>query len=334
MNNSVKKNIFLTIMILFLALGIFGKTEMVQAGCCAEMPKSKVDKASSIFKGLSTGSFQTACQESTNNSCLDGMKLIDKNLSCKQIKEAGEEISSDGFKLGCSSIKPAPVASACCVNYCTSTTIGSTCSDGSAPVSGSCSEIDACNNSSASTSTNTIEFANPIGFNSFSGLLSSVLSNLMGLIAILAVIFIVIGGILYITSGGNETRVTQAKKTWTGAVIGLAIALSAPTFLKEIQSILNKNANMNGNADNWVSNALTIKEIAVNVLNFLLSIFGILATIALVIGGVMYLTAYGDEKKIDDGKKIFRYAIIGIVVSLSALIIVRQIGNILGAQMN
>lgn len=187
---------------------------------------------------------------------------------------------------------------------------------------------------STSGGTTTIEFANPIGFNSVSGLLSSVLSNLMGLIAIIAVIFIVIGGIMYMTSGGNEAMVTRAKKTWTGAVIGLVIALSAPTFLKQIREILGRNENTGGNADNWVSNALTIQEIAVNVLSFLLSVFGILATIAIIIGGGMYLTAYGDEKKIDDGKKILKYAIIGIVVSLSGLLIVRQIGTLLGAQLN
>lgn len=152
----------------------------------------------------------------------------------------------------------------------------------------------------------------------------------MGIIAIIAVIFMVIGGIMYMTSGGNETMVTRAKKTWTGAVIGLAIALAAPTFLKEIQNILG-GGGTGGSADAWVSGALTIKEIAVKVLNLLLSIVGIIAMISLVIGGGMYLTAYGDEKRIDTAKKIITYAIIGIVVALAALVIVRQVNNLLTA---
>ena len=45
----------------------------------------------------------------------------------------------------------------------------------------------------------------------------------------------------------------------------------------------------------------------------------------------MYLTAYGDEKRIDTGKKTITYAILGIVVTLAALVIVRQIANLLGA---
>lgn len=181
-----------------------------------------------------------------------------------------------------------------------------------------------------STTSAPITFPNPIAINSVSGLLDSILNNLMGLIVIIAVIFIIIGGIMYMTSAGNEAMVTRAKKTWTGATVGLAIALASPTFLKQIKEILNSNSSTGGTADQWVDKALTIKEIAINVLNFLLSIFGILAIIALVIGGGMYLTAYGDEKKIDSGKKIITYAIIGIVVALSALVLTRQIASLIG----
>lgn len=226
---------------------------------------------------------------------------------------------------------------ACCVSTCDSPNNAGKCTDGTNPDARDCKIIDSCKSKTASqtpatstTSTTTIPFANPIGFTSVSQLLNAVLKNLMGLVAVVAVVFIVIGGVMYMMSGGNEAMVTKAKKTWTGAVIGLAIALAAPTFLKEIQAILGGGAS--GGAENWVSNALTIRQIAQNVLNLLLSIMGILAVATLIIGGGMYLTAYGDDKKIETGKKIITYAIIGIVVSLAALIIVRQVGNLMGAQ--
>jgi TRAP-type C4-dicarboxylate transport system permease small subunit len=177
---------------------------------------------------------------------------------------------------------------------------------------------------SAGTTTPT-EFANPLQIDTLPGLLNSILVSLRGVIVVIAVIFIVIGGIMYMTSAGNETMVTRAKQTWTGAVVGLAIALAAPAFLNEILSILEAGPDVGG-----TGSAVTIKSIAINTLNFLLSIFGVLAIISLVIGGGMYLTAYGDEKKIDSGKKIVTYAIIGIVVALSALVVVRQIANLVG----
>jgi hypothetical protein len=131
-------------------------------------------------------------------------------------------------------------------------------------------------------------------------------------------------------SGGNEKMVTRAKQTWTGAVIGLAIALAAPTFLKTIQGLLG-GSTTGGSAENWVSNALTIKQIATNVLNLLLSIMGILGIIALIIGGGMFFTAYGNDKRIETGKKIITYAIIGIIVALASLVIVRQLITLMSA---
>ena len=104
-------------------------------------------------------------------------------------------------------------------------------------------------------------------------------------------------------------------------MIGLAIGIAAPSFLKEIGNVLG----WNGVAVGPAANALTLSQIARNVLNFLLSIVGILGIIMLVIGGIMYLTAAGSEDRVETGKKIVIYAIIGILVALASLVIVSQI---------
>lgn len=218
----------------------------------------------------------------------------------------------------------------CCVNgdNCFNASKQSDCTAGYVFSSSDCS----CKNNSTTSSTGEtpIEFVNPIGWTSVQELVDSLLNHLMGIIAFIAVIFIIVGGIMYMTSGGNETMVTRAKKTIAGAVIGLAIALASPTFLKEIKAVLGKNGSgTGGSANSWVANALTIKDIAINVLNLLLSVVGILGIIALVIGGGMYFTAYGSEKKIDNAKKIVTYAIIGIIVSLASLVIIKQVNNLL-----
>ena len=233
-------------------------------------------------------------------------------------------------------------ADVCCVNSknssdCMAANTDGKCASGYNPISQNCKQIDSCKKSdssasssapSSSTGATTTEFINPIGWKSVSELVDAVLNNLMGIIAFIAVIFIIIGGIMYMTSGGSETMITRAKKTIAGAVIGLAIAIASPTFLKEIQSILG-GSNASGTAAGWVSGALTIKQIAINVLNLLLSIIGIVGIIALVIAGGMYLTAYGSEKKIDTAKKIATYAVIGIIVALASLVIIRQVDNLL-----
>jgi hypothetical protein len=158
--------------------------------------------------------------------------------------------------------------------------------------------------------------------NSVSGFLVGVLTAIQGIVAILAIIFIVIGGIMYMTSGGNEAMITKAKHTVTYALVGLAIVIAAPSFLREVMII----TGYTGQAPA----GLSLREMAFRVLAFLLSVVGIIGIISLVIGGAMYLTAYGDEKRIDTAKSIVKYSLIGIVIVLAALILVRQLASIMG----
>ncbi len=167
-----------------------------------------------------------------------------------------------------------------------------------------------------------VEVKNPLGFNTVEEFLGKILGALQGIIVILALIFIVIGGILYITSAGDEKRMETAKGAVAAAMIGLALGIAAPSFLKQIGTILD----WGGVTSSAVVDAPTLAKIATNVLNFLLSVVGTIAIIMSVIGGIMYMTAAGDEDRIATGKKIVTYSIIGILISLAALVIVSQIG--------
>ncbi len=166
-----------------------------------------------------------------------------------------------------------------------------------------------------------IVFNNPLQYDTVEQVLGSILSTLRAIIVVLSLVFIVIGAIMYITSSGDEGRMKTAKGAITASMIGLAIGIAAPSFLKEIGNILGWNS---VNSDE-VQAAKTLTQIASDVLKFLLSIVGILGIVMLVVGGMMYLTAAGDEDRIDTGKKIVKYAIIGILVSLASLVLVSQI---------
>ncbi len=147
------------------------------------------------------------------------------------------------------------------------------------------------------------------------------LSALQGIIVTLALVFLVLGGVLYVISAGDEGRIKTAKAAITAAMIGLAIGIAAPAFLKEIYGVLG------APAPAAVSGATSLGTILQNVLNFLLSMVGILAIIMLVIGGLMYFAAAGDEKRADTAKSIVKFAIIGIAVALASLVIVTQIAK-------
>lgn len=168
-----------------------------------------------------------------------------------------------------------------------------------------------------------IEFKNPLSLNTVDALLTSILSALRGVIVTLSIIFIVIGAVLYITSAGNEKQSGMAKKAITASMIGLAIGIAAPSFLKEIYKILSADQTLPPDA----AAAPSIAIILGNTLSFLLGIVGVLALIMLVVGGAIFLTASGDEKKLDTGKKIFKFALIGIIVALAALVLTGQIAD-------
>lgn len=175
-----------------------------------------------------------------------------------------------------------------------------------------------------------IPFPNPIKASTMSEFLGNVLDALLGVVAFISLIFIIIGAVMYMVSAGNEQAIERAKKTITGAVVGLAIAAAAPTFLKEIKKILGGASGTN--ADDIVNKAYTLKDIAINVLNFLLSVTGIVAIIGLIVGAIFYLTSYGDEDRMGKGKKILVASIIGIVIAFASLVIVRQVANLIAAQ--
>lgn len=186
-----------------------------------------------------------------------------------------------------------------------------------------------------------VNFCNPLVFESVEGVLGSLLSALQGVIVAIAVVFIVVGAILYITSAGDEKRTEMAKKAITASMVGLAIGIAAPSFLKEIYTIVSPSGTAQADCaglagedlthcqevNTLLSQAPTIAHITMDVLSFLLAIVGTLAIIMLVAGGIMYLTAAGEEDKIEKGKKLVKFAIIGIIIALASLVIVRQIAN-------
>ncbi|PID52057.1 MAG: hypothetical protein CR972_04095 [Candidatus Moraniibacteriota bacterium] len=60
---------------------------------------------------------------------------------------------------------------------------------------------------------------------SFLGVLEGVLYWILRITASLSILMIVIAGVIYVTSGGDQGRVDTAKKMLTFAIVGLIVAL-------------------------------------------------------------------------------------------------------------
>ena len=65
-------------------------------------------------------------------------------------------------------------------------------------------------------------------------------------------------------------------------------------------------------------------------MNWLLAILGFLGIIGFVIAGILYLTAAGDEGRIESAKSAMMYSIIGIIVALLGFVIIQAVTAWLG----
>ncbi len=61
---------------------------------------------------------------------------------------------------------------------------------------------------------------------------------IMGILAAVATLFLVIGGLRYMTAGGDPAQAEQAKGNFKAALAGYALAVLAPVILEVLQGIL------------------------------------------------------------------------------------------------
>lgn len=69
----------------------------------------------------------------------------------------------------------------------------------------------------------------------------------------------------------------------------------------------------------------SIMGIAVNILSWLLGLFGIIGILGFLISGIIYLTAAGDEERMAYAKRAMQYSIIGVIVGLIGFVVIQAI---------
>ncbi|MEI6170033.1 MAG: hypothetical protein WCP56_03475 [Candidatus Saccharibacteria bacterium] len=75
----------------------------------------------------------------------------------------------------------------------------------------------------------------------------------------------------------------------------------------------------------------TVSELIANVLTILFFVAGAASVIVIVVAGIIFAVSAGDEKKIKMAKDSLLYAVIGLVISMSAYAITSFITGRLGA---
>jgi len=159
---------------------------------------------------------------------------------------------------------------------------------------------------------------NPISANSFGELFQRAMNYFRTIAGTIAVLFIVIGGVMYMTSGANKAVTDRARKTIVFAIIGLVIVVAAPLFLSDILMVLK-----------GTSGRSALLAVATNVLRILLASVGVFAIIGLLNGAVIMFIASGDQKTIEMGRTHVKYSLIAIAMSAGSLVILRAFAEMI-----
>jgi hypothetical protein len=81
-------------------------------------------------------------------------------------------------------------------------------------------------------------FENPTGVNNTTVLVTNVVNWLLGITSAIVILFLVVGGIMYVTAAGDEQKTDQAKKIITYCIIGLFIILISYSVVLTLNSII------------------------------------------------------------------------------------------------
>lgn len=144
------------------------------------------------------------------------------------------------------------------------------------------------------------------------GALNMLLAAVLALVTVIAVAAIVVGGIQYITSAGDESKAERGKRTVMYAVIGLIIIGLATVIVAAVQT-----------AD---SSGLIVAITAF--LQAVIALVGIISVAAIVVGGIQYITSGGDESRAEKGKRTVLYAVIGLIIVGLATAIVAAVNSV------
>jgi len=83
-------------------------------------------------------------------------------------------------------------------------------------------------------------FPNPIGKASINAILTAILDFLTAIGAVLAVLFTVYAGFLFVTARGNEAQLSKAKTTLFWTLVGAVIVLGAFALATVIENTANE----------------------------------------------------------------------------------------------
>lgn len=133
----------------------------------------------------------------------------------------------------------------------------------------------------------------------------------MQLIAYLALFFVMYGGFQYLTSSGNPDQASKGRSTILNAIIGLVIAAGSTAVVDKFSTI--------------AAGASTANDVLNNVFDIGYYIAGVIAVLIIIISGFKFAVGGDDPASITKAKNSILYAVIGLIIVISAFAITNYV---------
>lgn len=108
-------------------------------------------------------------------------------------------------------------------------------------------------------------------------------------------------------------------------VLGFVLLVSPVVGLAQIRDLCGSTGGTNLSCT--FGGASSVSQIILTVINIILALSGLIAVLVLIIGGFRYVTSFGNEDAVKNGKSMILNALIGIVIIILAFVIVRVVQN-------
>ncbi|MBI5152507.1 hypothetical protein HZA39_03160 [Candidatus Peregrinibacteria bacterium] len=138
-------------------------------------------------------------------------------------------------------------------------------------------------------------------------------------------VFQVIASGLHLITLEDESKLDEDKKKLLYGIVGFVLIIFSETLVQKVfyKIDISKYAGTSG-VQTGMDPARGLAEI-VSATNYVVSFVGPLAVLALIVGAIMYITAGGEEEKMNKAKRVIIAAAIGIIIIYGAFAIVSTV---------
>ena len=132
------------------------------------------------------------------------------------------------------------------------------------------------------------------------------------ILVIIAIGFLMMSGFKMIAALGDQEQITGQKKVFLWIGVGIVVMLLNKVIVQEVVYkfvFSNYEVNYSPDANAGVSQIM-------GVIKYFLIALGVAALVAFIYGGSLMITAFGNDERVEEGKKILYSAVAGILIIL------------------